>query len=129
MSKLEDFLGLSDVSEIRKELTVDINGKKLSLTVRPITENEHNEYVKRCNVIKGNKVTFDSGKYNNLVLSDCIVEPNFNNVEFLAKAKCHNAEEFLNKKFPSGVLANISSEIQKLSGFESYEMEIENAKN
>ena len=39
------------------------------------------------------------------------------------------ASEFINKKFPAGVVSDIAIEIQKLSGFDSYEMEVENAKN
>ena len=39
------------------------------------------------------------------------------------------AYEFLKKKFTAGVLTDIAQQIQELSGFESYEMEIENAKN
>ena len=31
MSKLDDFLGLSDVSEIRKEISVNIDGKEFEM--------------------------------------------------------------------------------------------------
>ena len=129
MSKLDDFLGLTDISEVRKTITVKVNGKDLELVIRPITEEEHTEFQRRSNNISKNKVTFDSGKYNNLVISSCIVEPNFSDETFLKKAKCISATEFLNKKFPAGVLSDIAGEIQKLSGFESYDLEIENAKN
>ena len=129
MSKLDDFLGLTDISEIRKTISVSVDGKDLEIVIRPITEEEHTEFQRRSNNISRNKVTFDSGKYNNLVLSACIVEPNFSDEEFLKKVKCISATEFLSRKFPAGVLSNIAEEIQKLSGFESYDLEIENAKN
>lgn len=129
MSALDDFLGLSDVTEIKKEITVNINGKELSMVVRAITEDEHSELQKRCQNISKNKVSFDSKKYSELLLSTCIVEPDFNDSEFLKKVKCETAREFINKKFPAGVITDISSKIQKLSGFEPFEMEIENAKN
>lgn len=129
MSKLDDFLGLTDISEVRKTINVNVDGKDLELVIRPITEDEHTEFQRRSNNISKNKVTFDSGKYNNLVLTACIVEPNFSDADFLKKAKCISAAEFLNKKFPAGTLTDIANEIQKLSGFESYDLEIENAKN
>lgn len=129
MSKLDDFLGLTDISEVRKTISVNVDGKDLELVIRPITEDEHTEFQRRSNNISKNKVTFDSGKYNNLVLTACIVEPNFSDADFLKKAKCISATEFLNKKFPAGTLTDIANEIQKLSGFESYDLEIENAKN
>lgn len=129
MSKLDDFLGLRDVSEIRKTISVNVNGKDLELIIRPLTEDEHNQFQRRSNNINKNKVSFDSGKYNDLVLSNCIIEPDFSNADFLKKAKCIDAVEFLHKKFPAGILTDIAQKIQELSGFETYEMEIENAKN
>ncbi len=129
MSKLDDFLGLTDISEVRKTIKVVVDGKELELVIRPITEDEHTEFQRRSNNFSKNKVTFDSGKYQNLVIESCIVEPNFSDADFLKKAKCISAIEFLNKKFPAGILTDIANEIQKLSGFESFEMEIENAKN
>ena len=129
MSKLDDFLNLTDVCEIKKEITVNLGGKDFKLVIRPITESEHTEFQRRSNVINKNKVTFDSGKYSSLVLEACIIEPNFKDAEFLKKANCVSATEFINKKFPAGVVADISQKIQELSGFESYDLEIENAKN
>ena len=129
MSKLDDFLNLADVSDIKKKIKVNLGGKDFDLVIRPITEAEHTEFQRRSNVISKNKISFDSGKYSNLVLEACIVEPNFKDAEFLKKVGCVSATEFLNKKFPAGVLSDIAQKIQELSGFESYDMEIENAKN
>ena len=129
MSKLDDFLGLVDVNEIRDVVDVDLNGKKFQITIRPLSDAEHNEFQKRCQNINKNKVSFDSGKYNKLLLENCIVEPNFNDAGFLKKVGCVSGVDFLEKKFPAGVLTEIGVRIQKLSGFESYDVEIENAKN
>ena len=129
MSKLDDFSGLTDVSEVRKVIPINVGGTVLEITIKPVSEEEHSEFQKRCQVFNKNKMTFDTAKYNNLILESCIVEPNFSSEEFLRKAKCQTASEFINKKFPAGVVSDIAVEIQKLSGFDSYEMEVENAKN
>lgn len=129
MSKLEDFLGLVDVSEIRKTITVDLNGKKFDLVIRPLTDQEHQNIQKRCQNLVKNKMVFDSGKYNECLLEACIVEPNFSDAEFLAKVKCLTSTDFLKKKFPAGVLMDIGLQIQNLSGFDTMEIEVENAKN
>lgn len=129
MSKLDDFLNLTDVNEIRDNITVNVGGKDFTLTIRPLTEAEHLEFQRRSNVISKNKITFDSGKYSSLVIEACIVEPNFRDADFLKRVNCVSATEFINRKFPAGVVSDISEKIQKLSGFESYNMEIENAKN
>lgn len=129
MSKLDDFLGLTDVSEIRKEISVKLDGKELNLIIRPLNEDEHIEFQRRSQTVTKNKMIFDTGKYNSLIIENCIVEPNFSDEGFLKKVKCISASEFLKKKFTAGVLTDIAQQIQELSGFESYEMEIENAKN
>lgn len=129
MSKLDDFLNLTNVSDIKKIIKINIGGKELELTIRPITEDEHTEFQRRSNIFSKNKVTFDAAKYSNLILEACIVEPNFRDAEFLKKAGCISAAEFINKKFPAGIVSEITQKIQELSGFESYDVEIENAKN
>lgn len=129
MSKLEDFLGLVDVSEIRQTISVELGGKKLELVIRPLTDQEHQNIQKRCQVMVKNKMVFDTGKYNECILEACIVEPNFNEASFLNKVGCMTSTEFLKRKFPAGVLMDIGSQIQTLSGFETIELEVDEAKN
>ena len=47
MSKLDDFLGLDDVSEVHETIKEVINGKELEFVVRPVTQEEHKEFQKR----------------------------------------------------------------------------------
>ena len=94
MSKLDDFLGLTDVSEIRKEISVKLDGKELNLTIRPLNEDEHIEFQRRSQTVTKNKMIFDTGKYNSLIIENCIVEPNFSDEGFLKKVKCISASEF-----------------------------------
>lgn len=129
MSKLDDFLDMPNVSEIRETIKETVNGKEYEFVVRPLLQEEHSEFQKRSNNVKGKNITFDLGKYNRLVLDTCIIEPNFADAKFLQKVKCNSASEFLNKKFPAGILADIAEKIQKLSGFEAIETDIEDAKN
>lgn len=129
MSRLEDFLGLVDINEVRENVVIPFNGKDLEFVVKPISEEEHSEFQKRCNVVSKNKVTFDTNKYIKLMLEACIVEPNFNDPEFLKKVGCVSGIEFLERKLPAGILTELGSRIQKLSGFDSFELEVENAKN
>jgi len=129
MSKLDDFLDMPDVSEIREKIKETVNGKEFEFVVRPLLQEEHSEFQKRSNNVKGKNITFDLGKYNRLVLDTCIIEPNFADADFLKKVKCNSASEFLNKKFPAGILSDIAEKIQKLSGFEAIETDIEEAKN
>lgn len=130
MSKLEDFLSLGKTTDKRDVIEVSVFGKKLSLTIRPMSEEEHNEWQKRAMTIsrKGD-TSFSLGKYNSLMVPACVVEPNFNDADFLEKAKCISGWEFINSRFPAGVIEDIASRIQKLSGFNTLQAEVEEAKN
>lgn len=129
MSALDEFLGLGNVKNIQETITVNVSGKDYSLKIRALTADEHSEFQKRATTVTKKSVSFDSGKYDSLVIPACIVEPDFNNADFLDKAKCVNAWEFICSRFPSGTVTEISNKIQQLSGFKPLEMEIEEAKN
>lgn len=130
MSKLEDFLSLGKVTDAREKITVTVSGKKLPLTIRAMSEDEHKAWQKQSMTIgKKGGVSLDLGKYNSLMVPACVVEPNFNDADFLSKAKCVSAWDFINSYFPAGVIEDISTKIQTLSGFESGEKDIEEAKN
>lgn len=130
MSKLEDFLAIGKATDIQEEMTVNLSGKELTLKIRAMSEEEHKEWQKVAMLVskKGN-VSFDFGKYNSFMLPTCIIEPNFNDADFLKKAKCVSAWDFINSRFPAGVIEDIAQRVQKLSGFETPEKDIEEAKN
>lgn len=129
MSKLEDFLGLDDVADIRQTVKAAIGGKEFEFTIRPITEAERMECRKQSYVGKGDDRILDLDKFQSRLLDKCIVEPNFRSAEFLEKAKCQTAEEFRNKKIPSGVLDYLYNSISRLSGFGTTREKVEEAKN
>lgn len=130
MSKLEDFLSLGKATDTKEEIEVTVSGKKLNLTIRAMSEDEHKEWQKRStNFGKKESVSFDFGKYNSFMLPACIIEPNFNEADFLSKAKCVSAWDFINSRFPAGVVEDIALKIQRLSGFDNPNKDIEEAKN
>ena len=128
-SKLEDFLDLGNIADIQDEISVNIGGKDLTLRIRAMTETEHKDFQKRSTIITKKNVDFDTGKYNSLMIPACIIEPNFNSADFLAKAKCQTAWDFINCRFPAGVIEDIGQKIQELSGFKPMGEEIDEAKN
>lgn len=129
MSKLEDFLGLTDVSEVRETITVAFDGKTFDIVIRPLSEKEHSDFQRLATNFNKKNVSFNRSKYNELTLTNCIVEPNFAEPNFLSKVNCQTAIEFLNKKFPAGVLEDVCEKVQKLSGFEVFDLEVDEAKN
>ena len=99
MSRLEDFLELRDVSDITETIKEVVDGKEFELVVRPITEAEHTDFQKRATVISKNQVSFNKGRYNELVLSNCIVEPNFGDAEFLASFTTFRNQQVVKANF------------------------------
>lgn len=129
MSSLDNFLELGISKDITKEISFTVSGKEYTVKIRAMSEEEHREFQKRATMVSKKNFSFDLGKYNSLAIPTCIVEPNFNSAEFLEKAKCVSAWDFINSRFPAGVVEDIAQQIQELSGFKPFELEVEEAKN
>lgn len=130
MSVLDDFLELPDVSGITSDITVTVGGKQLVFTVRPISDEDYKEYQKRSQKKQGNSIVVDQHKLRMCILENHIVEPNFNDVKFLEKVKCATSYQFLEKKFPAGILQDIVGKVLEISGFMGdINVEVDEAKN
>lgn len=129
MGRLDDFLALPDVDGMTEEIY--INERLGTFTVKPMTERQLYNYRNRCKIIKGKSgENFDSGKFNLLIISGQVIEPNFSDAAFLTKANCNTASEFISKKFFAGEVAEIAEKITEISGFGSdINEEVEEAKN
>lgn len=66
---------------------------------------------------KGNKHEFDQVKFNELVVLNHTVEPDFKNAEKIKQAGCTTPEQYLNKKLLIGEIVELSRNIVELSGF------------
>ena len=126
---LEDFLALPDVDNIEEEIFVSKRVGKFK--VKAMTADEHNEYLKRSKgKMKKDGTTFDSGKFNLLIVAGQTITPDFSNSELLKKAGCSTATEFIKKKLLAGEIAEAAEQIIKISGFDSdINEDIEEAKN
>lgn len=130
MSTLDDFLNLPDLSDMTSTIAIEANGKKFDFVVRPISDDDYKEYQRRSQRKQGNTITVDQNKLRTCILENHIVEPNFGDPKFLEKTNCTTSYEFLQKKFPAGVLQDIVGQVLKISGFmDDINVEIEEAKN
>ena len=130
MTDLENFLELPDVTDITQEIFV--NDRLGKMTIKPMTQEQFNDYGKRCKsrINKKGSMDFDSAKFNLLVVAGQQVKPNFNNADLLQKVGCATASEFIERKLLPGEISIISSKIQELSGFDTdINDDIEEAKN
>jgi hypothetical protein len=124
MSKLEQFLSLPDVDDVKKE--VFVNDRLGTFTIKALTERQYALIMKRSSA---NNV-IDSSKFNLELVSSGIVEPNFNDADFLSKVDCSSAKDFITKKFFPGEITSIASIVMSVSGFDiDINDKIEEAKN
>lgn len=129
MNSLEDFLTLPDVDNIEEEVFVSQRLGKFK--IKAMTSDEFSDYQKRCRgKISKKGANFDLEKFNLLIVAGQVTYPDFNNADFLKKANCNTALEFINKKLLVGEITELSRQIQKLSGFDTdINDDVEEAKN
>lgn len=127
MTTLEEFLALPDVTN---ETTV-VNLKRIGdIVVKPMTHKQFSSYQARAKVKTAKGLDFDTGKLNLLVATGQIVQPDISNADFLAKAGCNTASEFLEKKLKAGEIAELAAKITEISGFDvDMNEKIDEAKN
>ena len=109
-----------------------MGGKRLgTLKVRPMNIEKYNEFQNRCRgKMTKNGVSFDTTKFNTLVVANQVVEPDFSSVSFLQRVGCSTPVEFINRKLLPGELVDIADAIISLSGFETdINKDIDEAKN
>lgn len=129
MNDLEKFLNLQDVNEIEEEVFVSERLGKFK--VKAMTSDEYADYQKRCKgkMVKG-QVDFDASKFNLLLVAGQTIYPDFSNAEFLKKAGCTTATEFIKRKLLPGEIAELGEQICIISGFDSgINEDVEEAKN
>lgn len=129
MNSLEDFLALPDVDDIVEEVFVSERLGKFK--VKAMSSDEFSEYQKKSkSKVKKDGMDFDVAKFNLLMVAGQTVEPRFSNVDLLKKAGCNTATELIKKKLLSGEIAELSTQIQRISGFDNnMEEDVEEAKN
>lgn len=129
MTLLEDFINLPDVGSEVVEID---GGKRLGkLKVKPMNIEKYNEFQNRCRgKMTKNGVSFDTTKFNTLVVANQVVEPDLSDASFLQRVGCSTPVEFINRKLYPGELIDIADAIITLSGFETdINKDIDEAKN
>jgi hypothetical protein len=131
MSTLLEFLIENPVDNLTEKVVVSNRLAKFPFTIKAMTGPEFSEYQKLATRIgKNKKVEFNSKLFNELVVLNHTVEPNFRDANNIKKAGCTSPEGFLYKSLLAGEIAELSQQISNLSGFDrDLEATVEEAKN
>ena len=107
------------VDNVTQEITVSerLRGKKF--VIRAMTGDEFSEYSRMATRVgKGRNVSFDAKAYNQLMIVNHTVSPDFKDPEAIKQAGCATPEQLLNKVLLAGEMAELAARISELSGFD-----------
>lgn len=117
------------------DLEVSIPGRlaQFKFKIKPMKHEEFYKYQRISTTPvsgRNREMKFNAGRFNELVILNHVVYPNFKDAALLEKAGVATPEQYLNKYFLAGELGRLSDKISEISGFETTDDELEEeAKN
>ena len=131
MSVLLDCLVENPVDNVTEQVVVSKRLAQFPFIIKAMSGPEFSNYQKRATKYgKNKKVEFDSKAFNEQVVLNHTVEPNFRDAEAIKKAGCLTPEQFLYRSLLAGEIAELAEKISALSGFDAdIEATVEEAKN
>jgi hypothetical protein len=139
MSSLQEFLNVNPVDNVTADVAIsdrfkDKDGNMLKFKIKAMTNDEFEEIRKAAASISTKKgkrsISFDTKRFNELVVINNTIDPNFKDAESIKKLGCITPEQYLNKVLLAGEIVELSQQIQTLSGFElEIDELVEEAKN
>ena len=131
MVTIAQFLIDNPIDNIIDEVSISPRFGKLMFKIKPMNGKEYAEYQKRStNIGRHQKVDFSNQIFNELVVLNHTIEPNFRDAEVIKKAGCKSPEEFLYKSLKAGEIVELADKISAISGFDKdIEEVVDDAKN
>ena len=134
MNKLQEFLSKQDISSMTQTLNIGGRLKDFELTVKPLQGSQYNDYQKLCieNAGSVKKRSFNTKKFNELIVINCTAEPNFKDADFQKANGIQDgdAAKLMYKVLLAGEISFLAESILKLSGFDrDIEEEMDEVKN
>lgn len=132
MNKLQEFLTQHPVDNITQEIKLSERLSDFKITIRAMTGQEYNNYQSICieNANNPKKRSFNTKKFNELVVTNHTADPNFKDAEWLKQTGAPSAGALLSRTLLAGEIQTLSDSIMTLSGFGlDMNEEVEEAKN
>lgn len=120
---LNDYLLAHPVDGLEREVAVstrlkDEKGNLIKFKIKPMLQEDYQSYQEQCvEFDKKGKVKFNSKRFNNLLVINHTIDPNFRDSDSIQKAGCRTPEQFMNKVLLSGEIQNLAEQIRITSGF------------
>lgn len=123
---LVSFLMEHPIESLQQEISIGGRLKDFKIKIKPMSAKQFYRYQQVATNIGRNKsVDFNTDKFNELVVLNHVVEPNFRSADLLSSMNVTTPEELLNKYFLGGELVTIAEKISEISGFTVSDKELE----
>jgi hypothetical protein len=132
MNNLQSFLAANPVDNVVQKVRVSERLRDFEFEVKAVTGKEYNSYQSMCimNANSPKKRSFDTKRFNELLVINHTVNPNFKDTEFINSCGCVDPAGALYKSLLAGEINELAGTILKLSGFDQdFNDTVEDAKN
>lgn len=129
---LEEFLIENTVENETTEITLCERLKNFKFKIGIMTRDELEKYQRTCSIRgrNGKVIKVDNKMFENLVITNHCIYPNFKSLDFLTKLKVNTPEEAIDKTLKVGERQELLSRILEFNGFdEDFEDLQKQAKN
>lgn len=96
---------------------VDENGNKLPFKIKAISGEAYASYRKEALKITKNGAEFDTKRFNELIVINHTIDPNFRDAEAVKAAGCITPEQYMYRSLLAGEIDALAAKISELSGF------------
>lgn len=132
MNALQQFLTKNSVDNLIEEVSLGGRLKDFTFKIKALTGNQYNDFQAVCieNPNSAKKRRFNTKKFNELIVINCVIEPNFKDPEWLKALGVVDATSAVYKTLLAGEITDLAERALRLSGFDrDMEEEIEEVKN
>ena len=137
MSELQDYLNSmsSDITDdvAVSERFVDKKGNLLKFKIKSMSYDDYESARIQATIMpkrKNEQIRFDSKIFNDKIIINNVIDPNFKDAESIKKKGCATPEQYLHETLLHGEINELANKISALSGFDKdFDEEINEAKN
>ena len=132
MNALQQFLTKNSVDNLTEEVTLGGRLKDFKFKIKALTGNQYNDFQALCieNPNSPKKRRFNTKKFNELIVANCVVEPNFKDPEWLKELGVADATSAIYKTLLACEITDLAERALRLSGFDrDFEEEVDEVKN
>jgi hypothetical protein len=132
MNALQQFLTKNSVDNLTEEVVLGGRLKDFKFKIKALTGDQYNDFQALCieNPNSPKKRRFNTKKFNELIVANCVIEPNFKDPEWLKELGVADAISAIYKTLLAGEITDLAEKILRLSGFDrDIEEEMEEVKN